>query len=145
MSVDGCYLLSHDRAKLIVQTDKSYVQSSALCRDFFRQVRAEWFTDEPRVDAGTGLTRCRAFGLRHLANTSVESKPIVEETTARLRRESDPVQFLSAGIGRPLRNESRRAQSHSSREADARTRTGDPFITSEVLYQLSYVGLGDPV
>jgi hypothetical protein len=27
-----------------------------------------------------------------------------------------------------------------SRRADARTRTGDPFITSEVLYQLSYVG-----
>ena len=26
------------------------------------------------------------------------------------------------------------------READARTRTADPFITSEVLYQLSYVG-----
>src|SRR6266540_3032259 len=25
-------------------------------------------------------------------------------------------------------------------EADARTRTGDPFITNEVLYQLSYVG-----
>jgi hypothetical protein len=29
--------------------------------------------------------------------------------------------------------------------ADARTRTGDPFITSEVLYQLSYVGKGNPV
>ena len=27
-----------------------------------------------------------------------------------------------------------------ARGADARTRTGDPFITSEVLYQLSYVG-----
>jgi hypothetical protein len=27
-----------------------------------------------------------------------------------------------------------------SYKADARTRTGDPFITSEVLYQLSYVG-----
>ncbi len=26
------------------------------------------------------------------------------------------------------------------READERTRTADPFITSEVLYQLSYVG-----
>src|SRR6266480_3530620 len=26
-------------------------------------------------------------------------------------------------------------------EADARTRTGDPFITSEVLYELSYVGV----
>jgi hypothetical protein len=30
-------------------------------------------------------------------------------------------------------------------EADARTRTGDPFITSEVLYQLSYVGRVGPV
>ena len=29
-------------------------------------------------------------------------------------------------------------------EADARTRTADPFITSEVLYQLSYVGLHTP-
>jgi hypothetical protein len=26
-------------------------------------------------------------------------------------------------------------------QADARTRTADPFITSEVLYQLSYVGV----
>jgi integrase len=31
----------------------------------------------------------------------------------------------------------------SELEADARTRTGDPFITSEVLYQLSYVGEDD--
>jgi hypothetical protein len=30
-------------------------------------------------------------------------------------------------------------------EADARTRTGDPFITSEVLYQLSYVGEAEAV
>lgn len=30
-------------------------------------------------------------------------------------------------------------------EADARTRTADPFITSEVLYQLSYVGAGGSV
>ena len=28
----------------------------------------------------------------------------------------------------------------ADQEADARIRTGDPFITSEVLYQLSYVG-----
>jgi hypothetical protein len=27
-------------------------------------------------------------------------------------------------------------------KADARIRTADPFITSEVLYQLSYVGEG---
>jgi hypothetical protein len=30
-------------------------------------------------------------------------------------------------------------------KADARTRTADPFITSEVLYQLSYVGRGASV
>ena len=30
--------------------------------------------------------------------------------------------------------------SEEALQADARTRTGDPFITSEVLYQLSYVG-----
>ena len=28
----------------------------------------------------------------------------------------------------------------NTREADGETRTPDPFITSEVLYQLSYVG-----
>ena len=32
------------------------------------------------------------------------------------------------------------ARSVASLQADARTRTADPFITSEVLYQLSYVG-----
>jgi hypothetical protein len=31
-------------------------------------------------------------------------------------------------------------KSRQIEKADARTRTGDPFITSEVLYQLSYVG-----
>ena len=31
-------------------------------------------------------------------------------------------------------------QREAQLQADARTRTGDPFITSEVLYQLSYVG-----
>ena len=30
-------------------------------------------------------------------------------------------------------------------KADARIRTADPFITSEVLYQLSYVGAGPEV
>ena len=34
----------------------------------------------------------------------------------------------------------RRRKSLLIERADARTRTGDPFITSEVLYQLSYVG-----
>ena len=33
-----------------------------------------------------------------------------------------------------------RWQTQAQTEADARIRTADPFITSEVLYQLSYVG-----
>ena len=33
----------------------------------------------------------------------------------------------------------------SAVEADARTRTGDPIITSDVLYQLSYVGAASMV
>ena len=36
---------------------------------------------------------------------------------------------------------SRLAGQTTTDRADARTRTGDPFITSEVLYQLSYVGV----
>ncbi len=39
----------------------------------------------------------------------------------------------------------RRKKSLQTERADARTRTGDPFITSEVLYQLSYVGAGRSV
>jgi hypothetical protein len=38
-----------------------------------------------------------------------------------------------------------REEAAPDEEADARTRTGDPFITSEVLYQLSYVGLAGSV
>jgi hypothetical protein len=41
---------------------------------------------------------------------------------------------------RPIRGASSVDQTAWLIEADARTRTGDPFITSEVLYQLSYVG-----
>ena len=46
-----------------------------------------------------------------------------------------------AHIDRENRKPRRAGLSH---QADARTRTGDPFITSEVLYQLSYVGKGRP-
>ena len=38
----------------------------------------------------------------------------------------------------------KRPVSRAFLRADGRTRTGDPFITSEVLYQLSYVGQGRP-
>src|SRR2546421_2854819 len=43
----------------------------------------------------------------------------------------------------PLSPRKAKAPTNTGRfaRADARTRTGDPFITSEVLYQLSYVGV----
>jgi integrase len=43
----------------------------------------------------------------------------------------------SGAMNRPSRSAGKSLQIE---KADARTRTGDPFITSEVLYQLSYVG-----
>ena len=45
----------------------------------------------------------------------------------------------------PITCKQKLAVCRDSFKADARTRTGDPFITSEVLYQLSYVGEADGV
>ncbi len=41
----------------------------------------------------------------------------------------------------PVTSNSESANYQGLLRADAGTRTGDPFITSEVLYQLSYVGV----
>jgi hypothetical protein len=51
-----------------------------------------------------------------------------------------PTQILSTEALRPVMGVSPCRTVPLVDEADARTRTGDPFITSEVLYQLSYVG-----
>ena len=47
-------------------------------------------------------------------------------------------------LGRYCRRGPERVDLRGFRRADARNRTGDPFITSEVLYQLSYVGASRP-
>jgi hypothetical protein len=47
---------------------------------------------------------------------------------------------LTQGFTQALRGPRWTDETRMESEADARTRTGDPFITSEVLYQLSYVG-----
>jgi hypothetical protein len=46
-----------------------------------------------------------------------------------------------AAYGENLMATHKMPDSRDFTQADARTRTGDPFITSEVLYQLSYVGV----
>ena len=52
------------------------------------------------------------------------------------------VQMWRAG---PLCDDTHRLRNDLRRKADARIRTADPFITSEVLYQLSYVGNGSDI
>jgi len=60
-------------------------------------------------------------------------------TTARAAATRRPLVDPSASEVAPRPRRSRKKSLQIER-ADARTRTGDPFITSEVLYQLSYVG-----
>ena len=52
---------------------------------------------------------------------------------------------MHVAIRQALRQYKKVADLRQLAQADARTRTGDPFITSEVLYQLSYVGGAEPV
>jgi hypothetical protein len=50
--------------------------------------------------------------------------------------------LVTTGAEERLRHRTKKAPCAGAfNGADARTRTGDPFITSEVLYQLSYVGV----
>ena len=68
-------------------------------------------------------------------------------TLSRSRAADHPRLFVITSLRSPLVDPERFTDSAAQRpksleigRADARTRTGDPFITSEVLYQLSYVG-----
>jgi integrase len=64
--------------------------------------------------------------------------------TGRAAAARRPLVDPSADDSTPRAGRSRKKDLQIER-ADARTRTADPFITSEVLYQLSYVGGGQPV
>ena len=100
-----------------------------------------------RENSGTDLG---AF-LEGLLAEILEDRRVLEDVAARL--DSDRSRFMPAAVwalekaGRLKLNGQLRGYCDfgSRSEADARTRTGDPFITSEVLYQLSYVGGVFPV
>jgi hypothetical protein len=116
----------------------------------------------PRRDAGailtptsTGRTSTARRGRRGFPSASTSSRegalhplhlPRTSEDRVRDRRRCGRAHrggAISRGLGRvaglPLGLPPLAAKPQKPR-ADARTRTGDPFITSEVLYQLSYVG-----
>jgi hypothetical protein len=73
-----------------------------------------------RVPISEGISKARAAASR---------RPLV-----------DPSASESA-----IRPQRRNKKSLQIERADARIRTADPIITSDVLYQLSYVGLGSAV
>ena len=53
---------------------------------------------------------------------------------------AEPGTFGDISTAAPAAPQTKTPPERGFLKADARTRTGDPFITSEVLYQLSYVG-----
>ena len=55
-------------------------------------------------------------------------------------RDDGPVVLVTALGHRPDTTGEALRRTRPKAEADERNRTADPFITSEVLYQLSYVG-----
>jgi integrase len=85
---------------------------------------------------GTGLTMIEqhyAGVIENWDGKQVPAEDQIRAARAAVGRKMDAPSPLPA---QPL-NPDRPA---NTAKADARTRTGDPFITSEVLYQLSYVG-----
>jgi hypothetical protein len=61
-----------------------------------------------------------------------------------MRSPSTPA-FSSAWVTRTAEKRGSPAGAGLPNRADERIRTADPFITSEVLYQLSYVGAGSKI
>ena len=89
---------------------------------------AERFIEEVRGDEAEVAEKLRIEG--H-GRTRVRDRARVGRTAGRLN-------FGRTSDGPP--SASTQCPNLALTQADARTRTGDPFITSEVLYQLSYVG-----
>ena len=94
-------------------------------------------------DADSGFTaRTYAHVMRDASNRrriTISEAIRADRVAAGRRPRVDP-----SDAKRANRNAHPEEKSLQTEEADARTRTGDPFITSEVLYQLSYVGGAPP-
>jgi hypothetical protein len=84
--------------------------------------------------ATTSIERPRA----RRSGSAVRDEKSLQHRANRPRRGSIPSHKKKAQANQPG-NVYRKIPA-PKQKADARTRTGDPFITSEVLYQLSYVG-----
>ena len=94
---------------------------------------------EPRAGRCAGRSRSRPTGQAGEL-TSLSACTRGHELKATTERR--PARYRPTPEGGPFHGGLGAAEKAWLSEADARTRTGDPFITSEVLYQLSYVGSG---
>jgi hypothetical protein len=113
----------------------------------------------PRCTSGRGREAVRGASIVEVARQAGHSPAValnvyahvIEELEGGERRSAEAVirEARDARVPwcarRPATRHPSHAQTRTTNEADARTRTGDPFITSEVLYQLSYVGRVGPV
>jgi hypothetical protein len=107
----------------------------------------------PECEQGSGSTSGSATPERHVSvpseslaagtQAAIPAQTGVEATVGPLMQRPVPPRYTNR-IPPHSRGDSNGVATLSpesgDKEADARTRTGDPFITSEVLYQLSYVG-----
>jgi hypothetical protein len=82
--------------------------------------------------------KSRIGSARRRRRSAAESSPQLDEEA---RSGGSSSLNLTIRLTHPVRPERQKGINGLDSEADARTRTGDPFITSEVLYQLSYVGV----
>jgi hypothetical protein len=105
---------------------------------------------EPRshnLHRRSSLGRGGCQGKKALVGDSNDATPIGQDMKGHappmrsgLFRVCFPDPRLAKGLANALALEAAAQANRLRTRADARTRTGDPFITSEVLYQLSYVG-----
>jgi hypothetical protein len=111
------YDLRHSFASLLIHEGRSLAEVAVQLGDAVATVASTYTHAFVEADALAGVAATKAI---EDARTAMD------------------VRQMYAELGLIGGNDS--AESASGERADARTRTGDPFITSEVLYQLSYVG-----
>src|SRR5437879_1872390 len=124
------------------QNASPFLDPSLMWRIVQRALAVSLLTAERRsiVEVARQAGHFAVDGAQHLRTRLRRAR----RRRTRVRGRDDPRRACDPGAtsapGRWLPSKRKLCLSGAFPRADARTRTGDPFITSEVLYQLSYVG-----
>jgi hypothetical protein len=135
LAVDRVDPTGAQRAAVDCAADPSLAAADPLCglRDRQELGRRRGF-------AGNVNERCSSMVSSVSEEHHAPEWPPARPARTRLDQVSGRSSRPSARRLRPTPNSRKPRSAGLSHQADARTRTGDPFITSEVLCQLSYVG-----